>query len=91
MKHQKMLSLIRERLNQLGPEEVIKQLHACRSPGPTVEEFLSDCIEYNDLYDSCFSVPFAQDYSCHVVLIAANNDENYFDTWEDFQAYDMAA
>lgn len=90
MKHLKMLSLIRERLNQLGPDEVLKQLYACRTPGPTVEEFLSDC-EFNDFYDSYFSVPFSQDSSCHVVFVAANDDENYFDTWEDFQIYDMAA
>lgn len=90
MKHQKLLSLIRDRLEQLGPEEVLKQLHECRIEGPTLEELFSENLEYSDFYDAAYSVPFTNDLDCHVILVAANDDSD-FDPWEDCQIYDMAA
>lgn len=88
MKNQKLLDLIKERLNQLGPQEVLKQLYECRVEGPSVEEFFDNDIEYSDFFDEAYSVPFNQDFRCHAVLVAANDE---FEAWEDRSLYDLAA
>lgn len=88
MKNQRLLDLIKERLNQLGPQEVLNQLYECRVEGPSVEEFFDNDIEYSDFFDEAYSVPFSQDFECHAVLVAANDE---FEAWEDNSLYDLAA
>lgn len=90
MKNQRLLSLIKERLNQLGPQEVLRQLHECRTDGPSVKEFFDSDAEYNYFFDEDYSVSFTQNLTCHIASVAVN-DESYFDAWEDCSIYDMAA
>lgn len=90
MKHQELLSIIRDRLNELGPQEVLNQLYECRTLGPTIEEFLENSTDYTDFFDEAYSVPFTQDSKCNVILVAAN-DESAFDAWENCSLYDLAA
>lgn len=90
MEHQALLSLIREKLNQLGPEAVLEKLYEFRTEGPTAEYFLESKIEYADFYDEAYSVPFNQDVDYHSSMVAAN-DESAFDAWEECSLYDMAA
>lgn len=39
-KTKQMLDMIRQRLSEMTPEEVIEQLHECRCDGPSIEEFI---------------------------------------------------
>ena len=91
MKNQRLLSLIKERLNQLGPHEVIRQLYECRTEGPSVKEFFDeDDIEHSYLFNEDISISLNKDLKCHIALVAVN-DESYFDAWENCSQYDMAA
>lgn len=42
MNNKHTLFLIKEKLKQMGPEEVLRQLYACRTDGPSVKEFITD-------------------------------------------------
>lgn len=99
MDHKALLSLIKERLNELGPDEVIRQLYAAKTPGPSIEEFFNDPVEFfygekfsdNSIcfYGEEYSVGFSQDIDCQVIISA--NDDDYFVSSDGSETYDVAA
>jgi len=90
MNHENLLSLLKEHLDKLSPEDLAKQLFDCKADGPTLDEFFGSDIVYVDFYDDAYSTPFYHDFD-KVIVVAANDEQYDFSLALEYQYYDTAA
>ncbi|WP_323169882.1 hypothetical protein [Pseudomonas bubulae] len=91
MENALILARIKERLQKYTVEETIDRLHSYGSVGPTIKEYFDCGMDYEDFYNSDYSIPFIQKPELISMLIAANDEELCFELYDDSHVYDMAA